>query len=478
MRAKDFLIEGTLTPQEIFGKHLNWRPAALLAKLQASTPFVDSLGPNANQYIPAPGEYERLQPLIDAAMQARLADPNAKVPSLTLKYSNVIAPNADPDAPEQAGEIPFSRLEKYDLQTAKGRATSDVNVQPLGIGIAAPKVSKDTPLDVEIKTALDSNSAIVGGDLYQVIADNPVLDQAGDLGAAIKKAASEITEGIFPDLRAYDDKMQKSIAIDAGEYLGILMMVHGLADWHSEKYDAFLKYLGTGDLSNLLVIFPGSQNSQLQDSYGVQNTATGHTIMISSKGGIGKTAVGAAPALSGLKIPAKMTKKVEPGSAVDFIQLMQRMTTINQPFAAMNFLNTYYPEAVPEIYKPVLPFTQQDIASINASIKGKGTLDAKFNTIIASRNIKARASQGGILMYATAKDLVDSFNNNQPIPDFRQVILKILDMNFIQIFSRVIGGQLRAKVLWPGNIDGNVYLWTKAEAASPSSAGFSFKVTD
>jgi hypothetical protein len=59
-----------------------------------------------------------------------------------------------------------------------------------------------------------------------------------------------------------------------------------------------------------------------------------------------------------------------------------------------------------------------------------------------------------------------------------KLILKILDMNFVQIFSRVIGGTLRAKVLWPGNIDGNVYLWTKAEAASPSSAGFSFKVTD
>lgn len=200
--------------------------------------------------------------------------------------------------------------------------------------------------------------------------------------------------------------------------------------------------------------------------------------MISSKGGIGKTAVGAAPALSGLKIPAKMTKKVVPGSAVDFIQLMQRMSTINQPFAALNFLHTHYPDAVPDLYKDVLPFTQTDIANINANIKGKGKLDSKYNKIIRSRNIKSRASAGGILMYAAAKDLVDSFNNNQPIPDFRQVILKILDMNFIQIFSRVIGGTLRAKVLWPGNIDGNVYLWTKAEAASPSSAGFSFKVTD
>ena len=81
-------------------------------------------------------------------------------------------------------------------------------------------------------------------------------------------------------------------------------------------------------------------------------------------------------------------------------------------------------------------------------------------------------------MYATAKDLVETINTNQPIPDFRQTVLNVLDMNFVQIFSRVVGGKLKAAVLWPGKIDGNVLLWTKAEAAAPSSAGFSFKVID
>jgi hypothetical protein len=64
------------------------------------------------------------------------------------------------------------------------------------------------------------------------------------------------------------------------------------------------------------------------------------------------------------------------------------------------------------------------------------------------------------------------------MPDLRQTILEILDMNFVQIFSRVVGGKLTADVLWPGKVDGNVLLWTKAEAASPSSAGLSFKVID
>jgi hypothetical protein len=477
MRAKEFLIEGSLTPAEIFGKHLSWRPDALIAKLKAKTTFVDSLNNEiANKYIPANGEFERLAPLITAAKEARLENPNAAVPSLVLNYKAIIRPDGSTD--KTPGSIAFSKLEKSDLQTAKGQATTDVNVQPLGIGIAAPKVDKNTTTSEEIKTALDSNSAIKGADLYDVIANNQILTGAGKLGVAIKKAAEEISNFQIPDLASYDEKTQKVMAIDAGEYLGILMMVYGLAEWHENKYDKFLKFLGATDLSELLIIFPGSQNSQLQDSYGVQNTSTGHTIMISSKGGVGSTAAGAAPALSGLKIPDRMKKNAKDGSAVDFIQLMQNASTINQPFYALNFLNQYYPDSVPELYKSVLPFTNADIASINASIKGQGELDPKYSAILQSRKIKARARAGGILFYAAAKDLVDSFNANQPIPDFRQTVLKILDMNFVQIFTRVVGKKLTAKVLWPGNIDGNVLLWTKAEAASPSSAGLSFKVTD
>jgi hypothetical protein len=476
MRAKEFIIEGTLTPAEIFGKHLGWRPDALIAKLQAKTSFVDKLDLTvANQYVPADGEYERLAPLITAAKDALTANDTAPKPSLMLNYKSIIRPDGKVD--KTAGSIAFSKLEKYDLQTAKGQATSTVNVQPIGIGIAAPKVDKNVSIADEIKNALDNNSSIAGKDIHRTIMNNSVLDQAGELGKAIKQASKEIHQKQNPTVNQYDKKTQTVIAIDAGEYLGIQQMIDGSADWKG-KYEAFLKFLGAGDLNSMKVIFPGSQNSQLQDSYGVQNAATGHTIMISSKGGIGSTAAGAAPALSGLVLPDNMTKKVKPGSGADFILLLQRMTTINQPFAGMNFLNTHYPDAVPELYKNLLPFTNEDILSINANIKGRGDLDPRFDAIIASRDIKSRARKGGILMYATAKDLVETINTNQPIPDFRQTVLNVLDMNFVQIFSRVVGGKLKADVLWPGKIDGNVLLWTKAEAAAPSSAGFSFKVID
>jgi len=465
MRAKEFITEAKLTPGELFvPKHLDWRPAALLQKLQDRTPFVDSLGPNAKQYIPAEGEYERIKPIVDAAVKARLKDLNAPVPSIVINT-------------EDGNSIALSKLEKADLQTSKGQATTDVNVQPLGIGVAADAVDKTVDVETEIKQALANNKAIQGANLHKIILDNTVLDQAGDLGVAIKQATTEITQGQIPFVKDYETKIQKVMAIDAGEYLGILQMVHDTANF--PKKAAFLEFLETGDLDNMMVIFPGSQNSQLQDSYGVQNSTTGHSIMISSKGGVGSTAAGAAPALSGLKVPDSLIKKRKPGNGIDFILTMQDLSVKQQPFAGLNFLHKFYPDAVPDLYKKVLPFSNTDMQIILDNMSGRGSkLPAKYNKILKSRNIRSRARAGGILFYAAAKDLVEAVNENQPIPDFRQTVLEILDMNFVQIFSRVVGGKLKADVLWPGKVDGTVLLWSKAEAANPGSAGLSFKVID
>jgi len=462
MRAFELLTEAKLQPGELFvPKHLDWRPQAFLQKLKDRTPFVQKIG--GEEFIPAPGEYKRLKPEVEAAVKARLENPSASVPSFIIKTDK--------------GDIPLSQFEKADLQTSKGQATTTVNVQPIGIGVAADAVDKDVDVETEIKQAIANNKAIQGANLHKIILDNQILDQAGPLGVAIKKATSDIVAGQSPIVKTYDKKTQSVIAIDAGEYLGILQMVHNTANF--PKKDAFMKFLETNNLDNMMVIFPGSQNSQLQDSYGVQNTATGHSIMISSKGGVGSTAVGAAPALSGLKVPDSLVKKRKPGNGIDFILTMQGLSVKQQPFAGMNFLHRFYPDSVPDMYKKILPFTFEDMQIILDNISGKGgNLPAKYNKILQSRNVKARARAGGILFYATAKDLVEVFNNLQPVPDFRQTVLEILDMNFVQIFSRVVGGNLNADVLWPGKVDGNVLLWTKAEAANPSSAGFSFKVVD
>jgi hypothetical protein len=479
MRAREFLLEAKLQPAEIF-KNKEWRAAALIQKLQDQTPFVDSLSADAKSYAPADGEYERLSQIILATKEALAAAAgdaealqNVKLPSLVLNYKSITLP--DGTVEETPGAIPFNKLEKADLQKPSGKVASPVNVQPGGIKITAEKPAAGTSSGDEIKHAIANKAAIAGKDLHKIIANNEVLEQAGELGKAIKEASASISQGQTPDLSRYDKSIQTKIAVDAGEYLGLQQMVDGLAKWSGNKYEKFLAFLDAPDLNNMLFIFPGSQNSQLSDCYGVQNTQTGHTILISAKGGTGSNASGAAPSLRGLVLPPSLTKNITPGGGVDFIKAMQKTSTVFQPFVGMNFLYEHYPESVPDLYKSILPFTESDMQAIKLNIDKKGDLDPKYDAIVES--IDAKGTRGGILYYATVKDLVDIINSTEPIPDFRQTILEILDMNFVQIFSRVVGGKLTADVLWPGKIDGQVQLWSKAYASEPAKNGLGFKVT-
>jgi hypothetical protein len=91
--------------------------------------------------------------------------------------------------------------------------------------------------------------------------------------------------------------------------------------------------------------------------------------------------------------------------------------------------------------------------------------------------IKSKALDGGKLTYVITKELVDIINSGI-IPGFRETILELLDENFVQIFSRVVRGNLTTTVLWPGKVDGNVELASKMNPGDPGKAGLGFKVTD
>jgi hypothetical protein len=478
MRATEFLSEGALSPGELFKhKYLDWRPQNFLAKLEAGTPFVDKGG---NEYYPEDGEYNRVLPLVQRTLDALAKKPDSPLPSITLNIKGV-------------GPMAVSKFEKADLQTAKGKVTSDVNVQPIGIGIATDPVNKPgtkakdkitLSMDQEVKRALDANKGIRAGQLYNIIAKNTVLDSAGELGQAVKDAAKQISQGMEPDISKYPENIQMKVAIDAGEYLGILAMVYNVASWYNNKQDAFLKFLGTPNFNNLMLIFPGEQNASLSDSYGVQNAQTGQTIMISSKGGKGKTALGAAPSLSGLKRSLeKRGSKIKPGNALDFIQTIISISpTVGQGFGGMNWMQTYYPEFVPAIYSDILPFTTEDMEYIKENIRtnGRTKIPAKFNKLLKTYPglATSKATVGGKLAYAVTRDLVNVVNESNVLEDFRSTILELLEENFVQIYSRIVRGKLTANVLWPGKIDGNVYLHTKIDPGNPGNAGLSFKLTD
>jgi hypothetical protein len=378
MRAHQFLTEALLTPGSLFdARHLNWRPQNFLEKLEAGTPFVDKEG---NEYYPEDGEFARISPIVNQTLKALQLKPNAPLPSIVLNIKDT-------------GPVAVSKFQKADLETEKGQKSSKVNVQPLGIGITADPINKPgtkpkdkivLTTDEEIKKALDKHQEIKAGNLYDVIMSNKVLDSAGELGKAIKQAATDMNNGQEPIIKQYDESMQKKIAIDAGEYLGVLAMVNDIADF--PKKAAFLNFLKSPDFSNLSLIFPGEQNSPLGDSYGVQNAETGHNIIISSKGGKGSTATGAAPSLSGLRASIeKRRAKIKPGNGLDFINhIIQVSPTAAQGFAGINWIANNYPEAVPEKYRKLVPFTSEDVRQILKNIKTKGAepISKKFLPIV------------------------------------------------------------------------------------------------
>lgn len=474
MRALEFLTEAPLTPANLFDpRHLNWRPQNFLKKLEAGTPFVDKEG---NEYYPEEGEFARISPTINGVLKRLEFEPNAPLPSIVLNIKDV-------------GPVSLSKFQKADLETIKGQQSSKINVQPLGIGIAADPINKPgtkskdkitLTTDEEIKRALDKHQEIKAGDLYNVIMSNKVLDAAGELGKAIKQAATDMNNGQIPVVKQYDEATQKKIAIDAGEYLGVLAIVKDVANF--PKKAAFLNFLKSPDFNNLSVIFPGEQNSPIGDSYGVQNTGTGHSIVISSKGGKGSTASGAAPSLGGLKTSVeKRRAKIKPGNGLDFINhIIQVSPTAAQGFAGLNWVAKNYPEAIPEKYRNLVPFYSEDVKQVLNNIKTKNTqaIPKKFLPLISSPSIQnSKGTDGGKLVYVVTKDLIDIINSGI-IKNFRNTVLELLDENFVQIFTRIIGGKLKTDVLWPGKVDGNVVLHTKIYPGDPGGSGLGFKVTD
>lgn len=469
MRAREFLTEIALAPKELFSR--DWRPAAFLDKLRAGTPFVDKA---KNQYFPAAGEAERLEPIINKAIEDLKVNPLTPLPEIEVNIQDI-------------GPMNIRKFEKADLGKPGSGGVAPVNVQPIGIGIATePKKIKKKkgekaeviPLSQSIKSAMDNNKQIMAANLYDVIIQNETLDTAGQLGVAIKQAATEINQGQNPIVKQYDEKIQSTIAIDAGEYLGILGTVKGVAEF--PKRNKFLKFLGTNDLESLQLIFPGEQNASLADSYGVVNPETGHTIMISSKGGIGKSATGAAPAISGLRTSIEnRANEIKPGNTLDFLTLMINTSTVNQGFVGLNWIMEHYPKAIPNYLQEVMPFDESDMQKVIQNIKMKDTTPVPKHLIrfTGSPFLKpSKGPTGGKIVYFLTRELKDIVNEGT-IKGFRETILELLDENFMQIFTRVVGGKLVFSVLWPGKIDGKVSLHTKMSSSDMSQA-LSFKVTD
>jgi hypothetical protein len=314
-------------------------------------------------------------------------------------------------------------------------------------------------------------------ELNQKIQTNASLDNAGNIGKAIREISQQIEDGQVPTIPAYLKPAEiKAIELYASEYLGILSLYKGVAEFQN-KGD-FDKFLGA-NLGELLLYFPYSTTNQLGDSFAVKNKQNGHTLIMSSKAG---NQGGAAPAVSGLKIPDYLRKDKKFAKEVAFLDLCQDKTYSGktQPFALMNWLYENAPETIPEQFYPYLPWNKEWIEAIVDGITDNSKFPKKDMDIFSSmlaRGRSARASDAGVIWYSTLSNVLRALNEKNALPNINAAVLETLGYNFLQVYTKVSKGTLTTKIFWPAKITGVVNFESKAGATEPGKAKISFRVS-
>jgi hypothetical protein len=321
--------------------------------------------------------------------------------------------------------------------------------------------------------------------VFDEVIRNSVL-QDSDIGLAIIKMAQEIQAGNLPEFKTLPAQFQPAIRDYAGEYLGVLALIKGIANFPTR--DEWFNHLGVTDLNKIQIYFPPESNNPLGDSEGYfQNTETGNQILISSKGG----KKGAPPSLNGLKIPDNL-RTPEYEADINIIETLQGASAATQPFVGINALLAVAPDSLSKEIREIGVISDQDMSEMQTLMNQKSyskkdykkLLDPKFikliNRYVNMDRVNERATPGGIVHYAYNKALLEAVNQNNAMPNFEPLAREILQQNFIQIFARPTGTQLGFDVLWPNRemATGKIQLYSKASTTEPGKGKLSFSVTD
>jgi hypothetical protein len=366
-------------------------------------------------------------------------------------------------------EIPLSRLAK----------TGDFGGAAVAAGQEASTAGKEG-LIVKPSQIGITDKNIPAEDLYDVIVNNKTLAST-DYGQVIQQLAQYIVAGEYVMLpQEYQgkekEKVRKAIVDYAGEYLGVVALLYNRSRFPRKAQ--FEQWLGSS-IGELVLNFPSKANTNLADSYAtITNPKTSHTLNISSKG----TGGGAAPAISGLKVPDYIRRDPNFTSAVEFIDICQKEGTIQQAFSAMDLIYSINPSALSKKWQKFLPFSSKTpqlssyVKDVIAAGKTKNPLPlpAKYNSLIS--DVSGAGTDGGKLVYAIKREVQDSVNNRDGIPGFEDAVLQILEMNFIQQYCDYKGGELKFATQWPAKLDGKVSVENKSSTTEPTAGGFSFKL--
>ena len=373
-------------------------------------------------------------------------------------------------------EIPLSKFAK----------TSDFGGGGVAAGQDASEAGKESLL-VKPKDIGIVNKNIPAHALYDEIINNPILNST-DYGKVVIQLAEYIRAGeavMLPDELLQKDKTKvlKAIVDYAGEYLGVLALLYDQTRFPARA--KFTEWLG-GDIGDLIINFPEGSNNNIADSYAtITNGSTNQRLNISSKG----TGGGAAPAISGLKIPDWVAADPQNEILVEFINICKELnprgsapSTITQGFKAMDLIDTHHRGTIPKKWEKFLPWSGSypNIAEkCNKSIiDGKAGrpsgLPKIFQGLISNISSKS-ASDGGKLAYEAKKTVADAVNADA-LPGFQEVVLEILEMNFIQQYTDYKAGELTFATQWPAKLDGHISVENKCSAVDPKAGGLCFKL--
>jgi hypothetical protein len=380
-----------------------------------------------------------------------------------------------------SGEFALSQLLKS--KELGGQATTGEEGEEVGKEAALLK-----PKQIGI-----TNRDIPASKLGKEIINNPIL-QSTEYGQAVISMAKAIMNGqpaVMPE-ELRKTKIGVSINDYAGEYLGVLALVYGQTRFPRKQ--GFTKWLGA-DVSELTLFFPDESNNQLADSFAsIGNDKTNHKVNISSKGGGG----GAPPSISGLKIPEEVRNNPEYEAAISFIDLadagdkkkgilpkypLPSPRTISIVFQAMNLIYEYVPEAIPKEFVKFLPWKSDIVQQCKDSIEGYKMgrpIEMPKYRSLTNKVDSNKASDGGKLVYVVKDAVMRAVNENDAIPGFQDVVLNILDMNFIQQYADYSKktGVMSFATQWPAKLEGYVTLESKSGATDPTKGGFSFKLSN
>lgn len=407
----------------------------------------------------------------DAWIKQYLQAPKGKKPTLTLQSDQ--------------GPLVFTQSSGPLMKTKEfGGQQSDYQGQGGG------KISyKTQPSDIGLE-----GKDFTREQLYKAIS-NSVLKN-NEFGQKILGFIEKIkTPGapIIPDFSSYEGGIE-NFRDNAGEYIGILMMLYGKANWVSGAQEAFVKHIGS-PIAQMKVNFPAGKTFGLADTLGVvatfKNASSGNSVMISTKGG--KGGKGAAFSIANVEIPNSLKNSPQYKIETGFMNIVTEKTgnqTKTNPYRVVKYLGDNGSADCRQVNADV---TDEEILALfktNPTVKDIKKFP-KFEKILnnvqkiyvsnkAEENLKRGYPITNILNYLLNQIIAKEINQDkQAMPNFEPFIRECLQQNFIKVGNSINkAGEWFTNVTWPNKElkTGGVVIKSKASMTQPPSGNISIEV--